>query len=834
VAKQRQTDVNINYRVNTVEVDKATSLLNRASQSTDNLRKQTQQFSQAAGKSFQSASKYIEGMELELARLRQQIKLTNTQDTQRLAQLSAQYKSLKSQVDAYNKALFEQVAATKQAAQSSQNLAQSFGQVVSAVKLFVTASVAKEILDVNLSLAKLSGNVEGVERAFNRAFPNSVKLLEDLKTATHGTVTEFELMQRTLQATNLGVAVESLPLLFEFAATRAQQTGESVDYLVDSIVRGIGRKSILVLDNLGLSATRLREQFNGASLASQSVADVTKGVAEIARVELEKMGGYAETAATKVSQLTVAVEELKVAFAKKQEDKGNVINELITDITEGWTELIKGEQELAKEEAKRRAANQVDRIIQSKEFRDFKENQVAKVDLLFREFLERRNLIKIRQEEIAANEQTLRQRVQDVSDISPKELQQLRDRIKDQRLSLATLQESLPILIRYVKEIQKLGSPIEPKGLIEEVEEKLSSLGENLKKARTTDEIARINHELSVLEVTLKRLKDINVNDIKLFENIPSKSKALNVNPEGKSKDKNLVDRNQLVDVQEQLNKAGEQLFLVLPVTVKPQPYTDSDLQKAWDELQDEVFNSSLNNLGSLITSQYDLEVEGYNARINALRDFYDEQQLLAGDNERAKDELRLEEQRKIKELEKLRADREKKAALAGITVSTALGIMKVFAGEGTFADKIIKAGIVALEGLTQFSIASRARYYAKGEVNIKGPGTKTSDSIPAMLSRGESVMTADETQGSMGILKSIRAKKLNDKVLKEITSGRSGGTAAVGVNMDPVVNAINELKNSQPDIAKRANLIYEGKKLGDQYVRWIRSKSVTSNSRTI
>src|SRR5690606_13719608 len=112
-----------------------------------------------------------------------------------------------------------------------------------------------------------------------------------------------QLMQRALQATKLGVSASKLGVLFEFAAARAQQTGESVDYLVDSIVRGIGRKSILVLDNLGLSASRLKEQFDGASIASRSVAEVTEGVAAIAEVELQKMGGYIETSKTQVDQL---------------------------------------------------------------------------------------------------------------------------------------------------------------------------------------------------------------------------------------------------------------------------------------------------------------------------------------------------------------------------------------------------------------------------------------------------------------------------------------------------------------------------------------------------
>ena len=342
MAKQRQTDVNINYKVNTVDIDKSNQLLNRASVSTDNLRKSADNFS----RSFQAGNKItqtsIGAMILQMQRLKTQIEVTKTTDTKRLTELSGQYKALKTQVDAYNKALLQTSTAQKQSAASAQSMASSFGQVVTAVKLFIAAGVAREIVNMSLEMAKLSGNVEGVERAFNRAFPQAKSLLLDLRAATHGTVSDFELMQRTLQATNLGVGVDHLAILFEFAATRAQQTGESVDYLVDSIVRGIGRKSILVLDNLGLSATRLRQQFDGAAIASKSVGEVTEGVAEIARIELEKMGGYLETSATLVDQVTVSWKGLKEEVSKAMtEGAGGGIVGTLQSYVESFRMLVK-------------------------------------------------------------------------------------------------------------------------------------------------------------------------------------------------------------------------------------------------------------------------------------------------------------------------------------------------------------------------------------------------------------------------------------------------------------------------------------------------------------
>jgi hypothetical protein len=157
------------------------------------------------------------------------------------------------------------------------------------------------------------------------------------------------------------------------------------------------------------------------------------------------------------------------------------------------------------------------------------------------------------------------------------------------------------------------------------------------------------------------------------------------------------------------------------------------------------------------------------------------------------------------------------------------LGVMKVFAGEGTFYDKLIRAAIVAAQGLSQYGTANKARYYAKGAIDIDGPGTETSDSIPAFLSRRESVMTAEETKGSKGILKSIRAKTLNDKILQDITSGRSGGAAAVSFDDSRIVKELQDIKSSQPNLVKQGNLIYEQRTKGANYRQFIRSKTMGS-----
>lgn len=188
----------------------------------------------------------------------------------------------------------------------------------------------QQIGSFTLEVTKLAGEADGVRRAFVK-FKESQKLLQDLKTATGGTVSELELMKRTVQATNFGISLGSLPKLLEFAAVRAQQTGQSVDYLVDSIVTGIGRKSPLILDNLGISAVALKEKLDGVSIAEASVGQVADAVGKIAGDSLKQMGSLADTAATKMQKLAADWVNLKVKMGEVIEPVATFGIKFVTD-----------------------------------------------------------------------------------------------------------------------------------------------------------------------------------------------------------------------------------------------------------------------------------------------------------------------------------------------------------------------------------------------------------------------------------------------------------------------------------------------------------------------
>jgi 3-methyladenine DNA glycosylase Tag len=204
---------------------------------------------------------------------------------------------------------------TKQLSQTQSKLNSFTSGLSSMAKTVGIAFGVQQIAGFAFEVAKLAGEAEGVKAAFDK-LPNSTALMVQLKEATAGTVSELELMKRTVQATNFGIELQALPKLLEFAAVRAQQTGQSVDYLVDSIVTGIGRKSPLILDNLGISAVALKDKMGGIALATASIGEVSRAVGQIAEDELKKMGGFSENTATKVARLTASWENFKVSLGK--------------------------------------------------------------------------------------------------------------------------------------------------------------------------------------------------------------------------------------------------------------------------------------------------------------------------------------------------------------------------------------------------------------------------------------------------------------------------------------------------------------------------------------
>ena len=170
------------------------------------------------------------------------------------------------------------------------------------------SSLAGSLKDAWTQSIELAKAGEGVRIAFERL--NQPGLLDRLKEATHGTVSEVELMKQAIQFENFKLPLEDLATYLAFAQQKAKDTGQSIDYLVNSIVTGLGRQSKQILDNLGISASELTRRMNEG-------ADMTKAVADIIREEMEKAGDYVETAADRAAKAAADATNEMEAFGRQ-------------------------------------------------------------------------------------------------------------------------------------------------------------------------------------------------------------------------------------------------------------------------------------------------------------------------------------------------------------------------------------------------------------------------------------------------------------------------------------------------------------------------------------
>jgi hypothetical protein len=140
-------------------------------------------------------------------------------------------------------------------------------------------------------------------------------------------------MKAAVRADNFQIPVEHLGTLLKFAQQRAQETGESVDYLTESIVNGIGRQSKPILDNLGISAVRLQRKI-------EETGDFAKAVIAVVNEELAAQGDLALTSADKATQASVKWQNAQRAVGEKLLGIKNVFSQISASTAEWFSAMI--------------------------------------------------------------------------------------------------------------------------------------------------------------------------------------------------------------------------------------------------------------------------------------------------------------------------------------------------------------------------------------------------------------------------------------------------------------------------------------------------------------
>lgn len=179
------------------------------------------------------------------------------------------------------------------------------------------------------------------------------------------------------------------------------------------------------------------------------------------------------------------------------------------------------------------------------------------------------------------------------------------------------------------------------------------------------------------------------------------------------------------------------------------------------------IFEENLKEVGKFVNLAGDLY-----GRMTDIQQMEYNNQKVALDN-KLNQGLISEEQYAVQltELEKKQFEQEKKTQKARVIMDTASAIMKAFSELGPIGGLLASIALGAI-AIKQIGVIDSAQFpgFKEGVIDLKGPGSETSDSIPARLSRGESVMTAEETKRYKPVLQAIRDGEFEAFVAKKYT----------------------------------------------------------------
>ena len=637
----------------------------------------------------------------------------------------------------------------------------------------VAAFAVDRIISFTKEIVTLAAQSEGVERAFARI--GSPQILQGLREATRGTVSDLQLMQNAVKASNFKIPLESLASLFKFAQARARETGESVDYLVDSIILGIGRKSPLILDNLGISAVELRTRLKGVGVEAANVGDIAAIIGDIATEELAKMGDQADTTADKIAQFTIKFENLKVVLGKIiAEDSAGVLNffgNLAQAISDDISELDRFKQSLSGQSG------------------------LKLINILTEE---RAKLV-----EMEANATEKAGKVRDA------EFNKIQEAVDFQREVVNSIIAELDARVDNNNEIEITNELID-----EEIRKYKERQEEGEKYVRSLNQL---NKELKELD---KELKDVEIGSSAFWDILDRTDKKLKELNEAiamtKLAEALKVDEEDMPDISGAVIGYSEEVARETDIADKLwQAHFDELMRKQDEEAAnrkakiEQTLNitrealSSIGNFGAAVSNLVSSQIQN---EITELQKQYDEGLISREDFER-----------KQVELQRKSAQAAKDAAIFQAVIGTAQAVINALTSPGVpYPVAAAFAGLAAATGAIQIAaIASEPLpQFAEGVIGLQGAGTETSDSIHAKLSRGESVMTAAETKQYKDELWAIRKGNFENLIMTKYVKpmideslfkgfadiGRSAELNGITANLKDhnILHGLDRLRQSQ------------------------------------
>jgi len=215
----------------------------------------------------------------------------------------------------YNAGLGKMTKATES---TSKSTTAALGQIGSFMTGILGAQVVRAAAGYVKEMVGMATSIPPISEAF-RGLGGSI---EEMREGSMGMIADVDLMKSFNTAASLVSEdfAKKLPDAMGYLTKVSASTGESMTYMMDSIVRGVGRMSPMILDNLGIQVDLASANKAYAAELGITVKEMTKTqkqtglmnqVMEKLAFNTAKMPDVAGTAAAQMASFGVTMDNIK-------------------------------------------------------------------------------------------------------------------------------------------------------------------------------------------------------------------------------------------------------------------------------------------------------------------------------------------------------------------------------------------------------------------------------------------------------------------------------------------------------------------------------------------
>lgn len=247
----------------------------------------------------------------------------------------------------YMAKLSQSMAQTKKTAATMTGALDGIKGGFTAIKGSIAAIIGSQVVQYIKQFANEAAKYDTVKRAYenlaNSYDVNSKKIIASMQEASQGTLSQQDAMKAASNAMQLmgEDVIEMLPRMSEIAKAAARANGTEVSQMMDDLVTAAGRRSTMILDNLGISSVtagqkqeeyaaklgKTRDQLTEAEKSAAFFYAITEAGGEIVRRAGDKtltLGEQMQVLSARFKDIrTTAFEEMTpglTLFAKTMSD----------------------------------------------------------------------------------------------------------------------------------------------------------------------------------------------------------------------------------------------------------------------------------------------------------------------------------------------------------------------------------------------------------------------------------------------------------------------------------------------------------------------------------